>query len=369
MKTEHHDIRKIIPYGDQIRGFANQKFLTEAELSHILRERGIFVLGGDKDNLVSLLQTLLISPAEFDKIREAFSEKEDNVKVVSRVISLNKDAKLLDSNLIQVEVEDFLKHNLPTCKLQKAIRFAKVDDDENHVKAEINIERKDLNKSWYEQTNEFGGSVEFICNPSTGEGSMIISYTAIEVKNLAEHVGKRQVEKFKEKNLISPENKVQKILFNKFSNASRFAFFFKLTSQIECPFLSFNSIKNISIKPADTTLPEDIHWMENINKILLSGEKLDDKFFIEDTTYHEHLILWSMEALFEFDYLTYKGFVSVEFGFPDYNSQKASAEFEINIANIKLKHSISLSEKNKLKRMLLSELDKEKTVIYKKTMA
>ncbi len=78
MNTEHKDIQKIVPYGEQLRGFANQKFISSAEIHRILKERGIFLLNQEKDFTVPILQTLLLSPSEFDKIREAFSQKEDN---------------------------------------------------------------------------------------------------------------------------------------------------------------------------------------------------------------------------------------------------------------------------------------------------
>lgn len=77
MNTEHKDIRKIIPFGEYLRGFVNQKYITKAELSGILKERGIFVLNSEKEFTVPLLQTLLLSPSEFDKISEKFSTSED----------------------------------------------------------------------------------------------------------------------------------------------------------------------------------------------------------------------------------------------------------------------------------------------------
>lgn len=80
MNTEHKDIDKFIPFGEALRGFANQKFISAYELQSILKERGIFVLNTDKDYIVPFMQTLLLSPAEFDRIREAFSRKEDNEK-------------------------------------------------------------------------------------------------------------------------------------------------------------------------------------------------------------------------------------------------------------------------------------------------
>ena len=80
MNTKHNDINKIIPYGESLRGFVNQKFISQSELHRILKERGIFTLNSEKDFIVPILQTLLLSPKEFDKIRDAFTAKEDNEK-------------------------------------------------------------------------------------------------------------------------------------------------------------------------------------------------------------------------------------------------------------------------------------------------
>jgi len=42
MNTEHKSINDIVPHGEFIRGFANQSFLTNAELHRIMKSRGIF---------------------------------------------------------------------------------------------------------------------------------------------------------------------------------------------------------------------------------------------------------------------------------------------------------------------------------------
>ena len=59
MNFEHRDIQKILPYGELLRGFVNQKFISPAELNRILKERGVFALNMEKDFTAPLLQTLL----------------------------------------------------------------------------------------------------------------------------------------------------------------------------------------------------------------------------------------------------------------------------------------------------------------------
>ena len=67
MNTLHKDINKIIPFGEFLRGFINQRYITASDLARILRERGIFVLNHEKDIMVPVMQNLLLSPTELWK--------------------------------------------------------------------------------------------------------------------------------------------------------------------------------------------------------------------------------------------------------------------------------------------------------------
>ena len=366
MNSEHKDIQKILPYGEQLRGFANQKFISQAELYRILKERGVFALNSEKDFIVPLLQTLLLSPKEFDKIREAFSTKEDNKKISSRDIKWNNNIQIFSTDTLNIDVQDFIKQKLPTCTLEKPIRLVRVDNNPNHLKAEFTIKRNDINKSWYEQTNLFIGSFEFI-NENNGKGRVIISHTAPETKELAEFAVKQQIKRYKEKGLIPDNEQLKKIIFGDFSNEERFAFFFRLTNHLQCDYFKFVSIKDISIKPGETILPEEIKWMEDMNKILLSGQSLDKKFFIEDQKYHKHLTLWSVDATYDFNIRGEQGVYTVNFGFPDYASnKKENAEFELNISSINPLKTLDTRSRKILKSHLLSEMDKQKSIVYNK---
>jgi len=363
MNTEHRDIQKILPYGEQLRGFANQKYITPAELNRILKERGIFTLTSDKDFTVPLLQTLLLSPKEFDKIREAFSTREDNRKINSSDINWASNAQILVPEISTVNVDEFIKQKLPTCSLEKPIRFVPVANNPNHLKAEILLRRNDINKSWYEQTNLFESSIELI-NDNNGKGRVIISHTAPETKELAEFVVKKQVQEYKKREIIASKEDLRKIIFKDFSNEERFVFFFRLTNHLQCEYFSCEDIKDISIKPEETVLPEEIKWMEELNKILLSGKSLDKKDFIKDSKFHKHLILWSIDASFSYSYKGESGVFTVSFGFPDYTSKKESAEFELNISTLSPAKTIDIRAKKLLKSQLLSEMDKQKSIVY-----
>ena len=364
MNIEHRDIDKFIPYGEALRGFVNQKFITPPVLQSILKERGIFVLNADKDYMVPIVQTLLLSPTEFDKIRDAFARKEDNEKKISREISFSSNATLYQSDIMQMNVEDFLKRQLPTCKIKQAIRFVQTDNNPNHLTAKFTIIRNDINKCWYEQTNEFSGSVEII--NENGKGAIRITHTSPETKDLAEYIVKNQIRQYKDKGLLKEDVNPQKILFSTFTNTTRFAFFFRLTTKIENNgIFTFVDIKDISIKPQDEcVLPAEILWMENIQRLIISGKSLNEKAFMKEEKFYCNLELWSIEATFKYDYKGQKGYVCICFGFPDYNSKGGNAEFEVTIKSLVPEKSLSAKEKRDLKSKLLSVMDNQKLTVY-----
>jgi hypothetical protein len=364
MNTEHKDIKKIIPYGEQLRGFVNQKFISNAELSRILKERGVFTLSTEKDFMSPLFQTILLSPKEFEKIRDAFLTKEDNKKIISRDIKWNNDIQIFSPDILAVNVDDFLKKKLPSCKLEQPIRFVQVNNNPNHLKAEFTIRRKDINKSWYEQTNLFTGSFEFI-NENNGKGRVIISHTAPETKELAEYAVKEQIKIYKRKKYIAENEELRKILFSDFTNFERCNYFFRLTNHLESKNFTCDSIKDISIKPDDDSLPDEIKWMENLNKILLSGTSLDKKQFIKDTKYHKHLIIWNIDATFSYSIKGQTGIFTVSFGFPDYTTnKKEKSEFELNVSTITPSIALDTKSRKSLKAQLLSEMDRQKSIVY-----
>lgn len=363
MNTLHKDINKIIPFGEYLRGFINQRYITVSDLSRVLRERGIFVLNQEKDIMVPVMQNLLLSPSEFDKVRYSFSEKEDKEKKISREITWSNDAQIFDPEFLSVPIDDFIKKRLPTCKLSRPVIFAKLDNNPNHIIATFEIERHDMNKSWYEQTNIFYGSIEFIND--NGKGHVRITHTAPETRDLAEEILRVQVNRYKNKGTIPQSSVPKKILFSEFTNTNRFVFFYRLTNKLENDIFSCDNIKDISIKPEENSiLPEGISWMNRMKKILISGESLDKTFFMKEQTYHSSLILWNIDAVFSFDYKGEKGTVTICLGFSDYNKKLQNAEFEITIHSLSCDNKLSPRDKKKLESQLLSEMDKQKSLVY-----
>ena len=365
MRQDHKDIKYFIPFGEAIRGFVNQQFISAAEINRALRKRGIFVLNQGKDYTTPLLQTLLLSPREFDEIRDAYRYREDSIKTVSREIVWIDDVNLSSINRFPVDVEAFIIRNLPNCKLQAPIRFVNVDNNPNHIKADFVIQRNDRNKEWYEQTNVFAAAVEFIND--NGRGRVIIKHTAPETKELAEQIVKVKIGQFKDNRIMSKDSKPKKILFSEFKNTERFAFFYRLTTMMEGNVnITCKDIKDISIKPDDLceVLPEGIDWMKRMKKIIISGDSLGQTFFMKETKFHDSLILWNVDALFDYNYKGEKGSFTACLGFSDYIKKGNGSEFEIVISTLSNEKPIDSKNRKKLISELQALLDSQKSLVY-----
>lgn len=365
MRQDHKDIKSFIPFGESIRGFANQQFISKAEINRILRERGVFALNKEKDYTTPILQTLLLSPKEFDELAEAYRYREDSFKTISREIVWENNVKLSSINKLSVDVDSFIKKHLPTCKLQNPIRFVNVDNDQNHIKADFIIQRNDINKAWYEQTNLFAATVEFIND--NGRGRVIIKHTAPETKELAEHIVDVKIGQFKENKIMPKKNKPKKILFSEFDNSERFAFFYRLTTKMQDnEVITCKDIKDISIKPDDSCdiLPEGIDWMQKMKRIVISGESLGQTYFMKDTKFHNSLVLWSIDALFNYNFKGEKGTFTASLGFSDYTKKGNGSEFEIVLSTLSNEKHINSKERKNLMAVLQAELDKQKSFVY-----
>lgn len=104
--------------------------------------------------------------------------------------------------------------------------------------------------------------------------------------------------------------------------------------------------------------------MENIQRLIISGKSLSEKSFMKEEKFYRNLELWSVDATFEYDYKGQKGTLCICFGFPEYNSKRGNAEFEVNIKSLAPEKSLTAKEKRELMSKLLSEMDKQKLIVY-----
>lgn len=370
MKNQHNDIDKFLPFGELVRGFVNQPYLSKSDLKRFLRKRGIFFTNSDKETLVPCISTLLLSPSEFDELRDCQNTKEDNIKKNTSRLEWSSAKNIIDTisdfsfkNIIPDEGTNFWFSSEPNISV--------IEKNPNLIAIDYEIERYDLNKSWYEAKNTFKGQI-VVEKVDENEIKFIKSYTSPESNFVAENIQRELVQHFKAKNIVQVDKELKKILFGDFSNEDRIVFFYRLSSYMENSiYFTFKDIINMEFKPDENvTLPKLIDWMENKSALKIKGNQIHNTFFIKEKEYHPNLQFWEMESSFDFNYHQYKGSCNVVFSFKDFPTKGDNAEFEINISNFSLTNGSDYSTKDKtqIKNTLLDLFESKKDDTYRNFM-
>jgi len=366
MKRKPDHIDKILPFGELLRGFSNQSYITRAELNKFLKTRGIFHRIPDKAHLVPCISTLLLSPTEFDELREFQNTREDTRKKSTSRIEWNSNMNLGEA-IKNVNFKDIIPSEGINFKLTAPPSIQIFQNDPNRIIIGYEIERNDLNKSWYESNNTFTGQIE-IGKTEVDQLRMVKTYTSSESDKVGNEVQKHLIHYFKQGGHVLPDKVLEKVLFGDFNNEDRIVFFYRLSTNMrKSIYFEFEDIINIEFTPENTiSLPTPIEWMENKTELKLKGKDIHNTFFIRDKEYHQYLKFWEMESRFTFDYKGIKGVCTVVFSFKDYLTKGDSAEFTINISKFNVENSSEYTSKTKtdVKRSLLDIFDKKKDETY-----
>lgn len=365
MKQEHKDVNKILPYGELLRGLANQGYLVKSDLRKFLRNRGIFLNTSDKEKLVPCLSCLLLSPIEFDELREYQNTKEDNFKKNTSRLKWSSESNIFEA-VKNIRFENLIPDEGYNFYLVKEPNIIFYPKNKDKVKIEYELERNDFNKSFYESTNRFRGEIE-IEKLSDNEIKITKSYTSSESNFVGDSLIKTAENHFKTNNHVSSEVTLKKILFSDFDNEERIVFFYRLSRNMDSTYFDFKDIVNMEFRPDNNEkLPEEIEWMKNKSELKLKGKSIHDTFFIRDKKYHKNLQFWEMESSYSFEFESYDGNCNVVFSFRDYLNKNDKAEFEINISNFSLVNGSEHSSRDKLiiKNKLLKLFEKNKDIVY-----
>jgi hypothetical protein len=367
MQTAHESIDKILPYGELIRGFANQSYISKGDLKKALRERGIVFQYSEKEFMVPCLSSLLLSPREFDNLRDCQNTREDNFKKSSSRIEWNSGKSLIDS-LSDIDLQNVIPVDGINYELTKTPRFTLIENNSNHIRLDFEIERNDMNKSWYESKNHFVGNI-VIEKVAENEIQIIKSHTSSETEELANKFQKTIITESKNNGYIQKEKKLNRILFGDFTNEDRIVFFYRLSSNVDSLYFKFIDITDMEFRPDDKIeLHENIKWMHKKSELILKGNNIHDTFFIKEKEYHKYLQFWEMESSFKFNYINNSGTCNVVFSFSNFLKKGDLSEFEINISNFSLDGGAtnSVQYKNQIKNKLLDIFENKKNETYHK---
>ncbi len=350
------NIDLLLPFGEALRGFLEQPFLSASDLKHTLRARGVFQNRTEKRDAIPVLTCCLLSPAEFDELRERQATREDNPKTMTQTLPWSSTKSLLHAIPTELRLADLVPGDYTNYKIIGSPAFVPVGNNPDNITFEFEIEREDISKNWAATKNNFKGSlrIERIANRNTIK--FILTHTADETKEVNRRFVQRLTQHFKDAGDVKREAEIEMIRFSSFDNEGRIAFFRSLTDRLASSEFQFSKTTDLGASPDDSVvLPPNLKWMEdNVSSLKLNGKALQDTIFIKDKACHGFLLFYAIDADFKFELPDAKGACSIGFEFPEFASKKErDLEFETTITSVTLDPGCAPMNRNDLKEELL----------------
>ena len=368
---EKLDVNKFIPFGFNLEDVIKHPTLTKSKLKAVLKSRGIFIEKAEDEYTFPILLSTILSPLEFEEIKEVLKSKEDTPKITSRPLEWFNTEDLINVVPSSIDLKKIVSETLPRTKLIKSTSFAKIDDNPNKIGMKFSCQTNNYNSSWYRNKNEF--SAEIIIEKIQEDDKVYIKiiHTSPETLSVADLGVKLLVDEFKTKQFTKPDSVVEKILYRNFNNQERVKFFLSLTETTEI--FTFKGVKDIEIGPDKTTdLPAEIgNFMTGgVSDLKIKGESLHENYFLKNAVNHSYVELGGIEAVFDFSYFAGEGNCLVRFGFLGYfKKRNSNIEFSIDISNVNLFDGFTGANKDKVRMFLLQEFEKSKMIKYKSIFA
>lgn len=357
----------FLPHGEMLRSYLAQPFIGKNDLKSMLRDRGVFCSQNEKIDSIPILITTILTPDEFDKIRECHNTKEDNPKVLTRTFEWPSDITLIESLPDSLDLNKIINLDFSNYKVVGSPNFATVNGDLNHVKLEFQIERTDKSKNWSTHQAYFTGSIEIYKKQNKNRATFVITHTANETKQVANITSAYLIKEFKENGLLKSHHDIEKILFSNFNNAQRIKFLFEISEIKNSSIIEFNDTVDVGLTPDKArTLPSEICWMEEkIKDLEIKGTSLHKMPFFENKHNHDYLSMYRVDTQYKFTINNITGYCIISTGFPEFSQTRdISSELEVNIKNISTEKQITAQNRSEIKLSLLKEINDKKIDIY-----
>jgi len=363
---EKLEVNKHIPFGATLQDVLNHPSLTDTKLKYLLRSRGVFVEDSKNNDTYPLLLSMILSPHEFEFIKENIRGKELNQKILSRPLAWHNTEDLINVVPDKIDLKEILKAGDSRQSVISQTNFAKVDGNPNKVRMQFRCQTNNYNSGWYRTKNEYEGEILLEKVQENEKVYLRMIYTSPETQTIADLGVKHLVKEFKSKNYTKPNTEVERILYNSFDNEERIKFFLSLTDSSDL--FEFQRATDLDIAPDKTKdMPAEVSKLMTgkVNTLKINGESLHEHYLIKEHENHQYIELASVEALYNFSYHAAEGSCTVQFGFNGYFKKRlGNIEFTVDVSTVYLKDEYRNVNKDKVRMFLLQEFEKFKTGKY-----
>ncbi len=194
--------------------------------------KGVFVNNSDEDSTFPILTTSLLSPNEFEFLKERLQSKEDREKTITRTLDWQSTKTLIAAIPDNFNIQEIIKTNFPKYKVIGNPNFTMLENNPNRITLNFKCETINYGKAWFRGKNEFKGQITFEkVKAKDNKVQLQIIHTSSETKEIADKVAKNLEKHFKANNYMNPQKDIQKIIFKDFTNEERIQFFLSMTER------------------------------------------------------------------------------------------------------------------------------------------
>lgn len=367
MEKINDNINRFLPFGESLRAILQHDSIKDRERRQLLRMKGVFVNNSDEDSTFPILTTSLLSPNEFEFLKEKLQAKEDREKTITRTLDWESNTNLITAIPDNFNIQEVIKTNFPKYKVIGNPNFKMVDNNPNRIALDFKCETTNYSKAWFRGKNEFKGQITFEkVTTKDNKVQLQIIHTSPETTDIAEKVSKDLEKHFKANHFMNPHKEIQRILFKDFSNEERIQFFLSMTESNNI--FNFTKATNLDIGPdPNENLPDDINWLElaKVRELNINGEILHNIPFLKEKALHKFMELAEMEIIYDFSLPSVEGNCKIRFGFNNYFKNRiGNIELVIDFVKINPKDEYASVPLASIRNQLFKEFEKFKTEKY-----
>jgi hypothetical protein len=175
-----------LPYGSELTDLLTQHYITEANVAQLLQKKGVYYGIRDKKFTVPVVASMLLTPEEFEFLKEKRNTKEDSLKRRSSTLGWTSTKSLSEEIPSNINVRDIVDTRFKGYEIVGNPRF--VVSDKNKVLMKFDIDRIDNTKGWCNSRRRFNGVIELEVRNGDVEISIVKQNTSTETEEVCNKV-------------------------------------------------------------------------------------------------------------------------------------------------------------------------------------
>lgn len=356
----------ILPYGDILKPFLKTDAISANDIKIFLAKKGIYIKGADKNRLIEIMSSLLLSPGELEDFKALIDIKVRPLNTAQKFLKIDQDDSL-DNVFKKVKPNFDNVTDALTTKLIDPVVFVKNPENPQEFLFSSKTEREDptsqisVNKSW--------GKIE-VAYRKDGQNLVINTVSAIskDDRTIANRIANQVQEEFRRVNFVKDD--VIDVMFKNFkSNTDRVNFLLSFTNVTSSSILKEPDIKQIKYSfDENQEIPDGLKDKKDKELIMiLNGKNLKGLSEIANDEFKKILLLEEIDVSYKFESLNVSGVYNVTYNFssalknkPEYDGVFKSAPSLMRSSSVKKLQNIDTLSRNLSKEIERLKMEKFK---------